>query len=410
MPIYEYTAINPTGKKVTGTLDADSIRAARQRLRKQSLFPTSLEEASEASTKKNADVLRYFKSERVKPSDLSIATRQLATLVGAGLPLVSALNGLAEQTDSPVLRRIVVDIREDVEEGKSLSKSLQQFPRVFSRLYMNLIAAGEASGTLDNVLEKLADHLEVQLALKRKVRSALMYPVVMLIMCTAIVIGLVVGVIPKITAIFIKQGADLPVPTKIMIFISNSLISYWWLLILVVVGLVYAGRLYYRNPTGRDRIDRALLRMPIFGPVYIKVLSARVAGTLATLLGSGVGLLKALDITKNIIGNVHAVRTLEEAKDGVREGKDLANELSKGAVYPSMLIRMVAVGEKSGQLENMLEKAAKTYENEVESSLEGLTSLLEPLLMVVVGAIVLVIVISVLMPMTELINLVGGPA
>ncbi len=408
MPVYEYVAINRNGKKVRGTLDAESTRTAKQKLRKDNLFPTSLKEATKAAQEKSSNISKYFTPTKVSNQELAVATRQFATLVSAGLPVVTALSALGEQTDSPVLTRILVNVREDVEEGKALAKALSEYPKSFPRLYVNLIAAGEASGNLDNVLEQLADYLESQTALRRKIKAALTYPVVMLFVCTAVIIGLIVGVIPRIVDIFTKQGAELPVPTKIMIALSNFIISYWFLLVALIAISIYLLAWYYRQPHGRAHVDRILLRLPLFSPIYIKVLTSRVSGTLGTLLGSGVGLLQSIDITKNIIGNVHAVDVLEQAKEGVREGKSLANELSRGGIFPSMLSRMIAVGEKSGALEQMLQKAGASYESDVEASLEGLTSLLEPLLMIVVGVIVLMIVISVLLPMADLINVVGG--
>lgn len=408
MPLYEYVAVDSTGKKKRGTIDADSPRAARTRLKKDHLFPTTLYEATASQFRLHMDLSKALGTRRVRPQELTLATRQLATLVTAGLPLVSALSALTEQTDNSSLRRILVQVRESVEEGKSLAKSLSAFPQVFPRLYINLVHAGETSGTLDIVLTKLSEYLESQMKLRRKVRSALTYPAVMLIICMFVIIGLVVGVIPKIVEIFIKQGATLPLPTRILIFISDALINYWYLLLLIILGITYGLVRFYRSPHGRERVDRFLLHAPIFGPIYVKVITARFSGTLGTLVASGVGLLQSLDISKNVVGNVHAVRTVDNAREGVREGKGLAAELARGKVFPSMLSRMIAVGEQSGSLEQMLEKASSTYEDDVEASLEGLTSLLEPLLMVVVGGVVLCIVIAVLLPMADLINLVGS--
>ncbi|MDC0358271.1 type II secretion system inner membrane protein GspF, partial [Oligoflexia bacterium] len=404
MPVFEYTAINKDGKNIKGTLDADSVRLARQKLRDQGQFPISMKEVGEASSFKSTDIKKYFQPTSVSTKELSITTRQLATLVGAGLPLVSSLNALADQTDSMALRRIVIEVREDVEEGVSFSKALTKYPRSFPRLYTNLVAAGEASGALDIVLENLANYLETQVDLRRKINSALMYPVIMLIICACVIIGLFIFVIPKIVDIFQKQGAVLPLPTQIMIFISNALVHYWYLFLLVILATIFVARWYYKQEAGRSNVDNTLLKLPIFGSIYTKIVTARLSSTLGTLLASGVGLLSSMDIVRNLVGNVHMVAALQEARDGVREGRSLANELSKSGLFPSMLFHMVAVGEKSGQLEQMLNKAGEAYEKEVNATLEGLTSLLEPLLMVVVGAIVLCIVISVLLPMADLIN------
>ena len=406
MPIYEYSAINSQGKTSKGSVDAENIRAARQKLRGQSIFPTDIKEGIAAAQQKSRDVKKYFVSNRVSTRELAFATRQLATLVGAGLPLVSALQALGEQTDSEVLKRIVVDIKENVEEGTSLAKSLGNFPKSFPRLYINMVAAGEASGTLDAVLTDLASYLESQLELRRKVNSALMYPILMLVLCTGVIIALFVFVIPKIVDIFKKQGAILPLPTRVMLFISDFLVYYWYIPALVITIIFFLSRWYWHQPEGRSNIDRILLKLPIFGKIYLKISTARVARTLGTLLSSGVGLLAGLDITKNIVANVHIVKALEDAQDGVREGRSLAGEFNRSQIFPVMLSHMVAVGEKSGELEQMLDRAAHAYERDVDATLSGLTSLLEPVMLVVVGMIVLTIVISVLMPMTDLINVV----
>ena len=407
MPVYEYVAINQAGRKIKGRVDAENERVARQRLRRDQLYPTSLLETSAAAKEKSRDVMKYLQSERVSLKELSLMTRQFATLITAGLPLVSALQALGEQTDSPVMQRVLVSLREQVQEGDSLAKSLSGHPKIFPRLYTNLVAAGEASGTLDQVLERLADYLEGQLELFGKVRSALTYPVFMLVICFLVIVGLLVGVIPQIVDVFVKQGLELPLPTQIVIGTSDFLITYWWLMILIALMCVLLLVRYYKMEDGRKNIDKLLLRLPIVGPVYIKILTSRIASTLSALIGSGVELLRALEITKNIIGNVHVVKLLEDAREGVREGKNLSREIMKANILPTMLSRMIAIGEKSGELETMLEIAAKTYDNEVNSTLEGVTSLLEPLLMVTVGGIVLIIVISVLLPMTELINVVA---
>lgn len=406
MPAFEYTALNPEGRKVKGAIDAENIRAARQKLRGQGIFPTDIREGAEASQEKSRDIKRYFQSDRVGLRDLATSTRQLATLVGAGLPLVSALQALSEQTDNATLRRIIVDVRENVEGGSALAKAFGNFPKAFPPLYINLVNSGEASGTLDTVLLNLADYLEAQVELRRRVMSALMYPILMLIICTLVVSGLLMYVVPKIVEIFQKQGAILPLPTRIMIGFSDLLIGYWFLILLAGALLTIFLRWYYRQPQGRLRFDRLVLELPIYGTLYKKICTARVASTLGTLLSSGVGLLTGLDITKNIINNVHMSKSIDDAREGVREGRSLARELGRSGLFPSMLGHMIAVGEASGQLEEMLRKAGQAYEKDVNAALDGLTSLLEPLLMIIVGAIVLAIVISVLLPMADLINVV----
>lgn len=406
MPVYEYTAINPQGRNVKGSIESDTLRTARQKLRGQGIFPTDIKEAIEANKSKTKDIRKLFTSNRVSLNDLTIATRQLATLVGAGLPLVSALTALADQTDTPTLKRIVIDVKEKVEEGSALAKSLGAYPRSFPKLYINMVASGEASGTLDTVLENLADYLEAQLELRREIIAALFYPILMLCFCTLVVIGLVTFVVPRIVEIFIKQGAVLPLPTRVLIAISHFLVHYWWLIIAFIALAIYTIKRFYNQPHGRARIDALFLKLPIAGAIYKKIITARVSRTLGTLLGSGVGLLVALDIVKNMANNVHISGALDEAKDGVREGRSLAKELSKSKIFPNMLCHMVAVGESSGKLEGMLTKAGKSYERDVNASLAGLTSLIEPIMIMVLGGIVFAIVMSILLPMVDLINVV----
>ncbi|NDC38615.1 MAG: type II secretion system protein GspF [Proteobacteria bacterium] len=406
MPVFEYVAIDAAGRQTKGTVDAENIRSARQRLRAQKLFPTEVKEGTVEPSARTKDVARYIRATQVSLKDLSVATRQLATLVAAGLPLVSSLAALAEQTENTTLKRILIQVKEEVEEGATFAKSLNKYPKVFPNLYINMVASGEASGTLDTVLGNVAEYLEGQVELRRKIWSALTYPILMLFMCGAVVVGLLVFVIPRIVEIFVKQGAILPLPTRIVIGLSDFLIAYWYLLAFAVIGITMGVREYYRKDAGKDRLDRWVLALPLYGPLFIKVSTARVSKTLSTLLSSGVGLLGAIDITKNITTNVHMRRALEDARTGVQEGKSLARELTKSGVFPVMLSHMIAIGEKSGALEGMLDKAGKAYEAEVNATLGRLTSLLEPLMMVFVGGIVLIIVVSVLLPMADLITII----
>lgn len=406
MPIYEYKAINKAGKSVKGSIDADSQRLARQKLKQKGIFATEVIEGSESKNSDNRDVLKFLKADKISTQDLAVMTRQLATLIGAGLPLVAALNALSDQTESSTLKRIIVSVKEQIEEGSTFAKAIGKYPKAFPRLYTNMIHAGESSGTLQTVLMNLAEHLESTVALRSKIRSALIYPIVMLTFCFLVVIGLFIFVIPNIVEIFTKQGATLPLPTQIMIGISDFLISYWWS-IPVFIGLtVFTLKWYYNQEIGRSKIDKLMLRLPILGPINLKIQTARISLTLGALLNSGVQLLTALDITRKMIVNIHVDKALETAREGVKEGKSLAQELKKANIFPSMLFHMIAVGEKSGSLEAMLNKAGSAYESEVNNTLEGLTSLLEPLLMIVVGAIVLSIVVSVMLPMADLIDVI----
>lgn len=406
MPVFEYVALNQNGKQIKGTVDADSIRSARQKLRSQNVFPTDIKESAQAAKQKTQDVQRLFRSDRVSIKELTLATRLLATLSNAGLPLINALVALSDQVESTTLKRIVVDIKEKVEQGSSLAKALGAYPRVFPRLYVNMVASGEASGTLDSVLENLADYYEGQMELRRKISAALFYPILMFGVCTLIVIALVSFVVPKIVDIFIKQKVALPLPTRIVIGFSDALTGYWYLLIALGLLILYLFQYYYRQPKGRHQVDHFLLKAPLFGMLYRKIATARISSTLGTLLNGGVELLAALDIVRNIVGNVHLRKALEDARDGVREGRSLSKELAKGGYFPSLLPQMVAIGEKSGRLEAMLSKAGKAFTNDVNATVAGLTTLISPIMTIVLGGLVFFIVMAVLLPMTQMMNLV----
>lgn len=406
MPVFEYVALNAGGKKIKGSVEADSIRTARQKLRTQSIFPTDIKESLKAQTSSTQDVKKLFASDRVSLKELTVATRLLATLSAAGLPLVAALLALSEQVDSASLKRVVVDIKERVEQGSSLAKALGVYPKIFPRLYVNMVASGEASGTLDSVLENLSEYYEAQLELKRKVSTALFYPILMFAFCILVVIVLVTFVVPNIVEIFIKQNVKLPLPTRGVIFISDMFIGYWWLIFGCVIALGAYIKHSYSTPKGKAWFDRLFLNLPKFGTIYRKVATARIASTLSTLLNGGVEVLAALEIVKNIVGNVHLKQALDNAKDGVKEGRSLAKELSKSGLFPNLLSQMVAIGEKSGKLEAMLTRAGKTFSSEANASIAGITTLLEPMIMIFLGGIVFIIILAVLLPMTELMQIV----
>jgi general secretion pathway protein F len=406
MPIYEYQGINQDGKKVKGTIDADSLRSARIKLKSLSIYTTAIKESTSARNKIQANTRKFnFSfSPKISTARLAQETRQLSTLIGAGIPIVEALQVLSEQTDSARFRRIVIDAKEMVEDGSSLARALGRFPESFPRLYINLVASGEASGQLDSVLENLSEHFESQLELKRKVQNSLFYPILMFVICTLVVVGLVTYVVPTIVAIFQKEGAILPLPTRIMITISNVITGGWYIIVsaFLVINIILIRA--YKTDKWRKLIDDRLLRIPVISTIYKKIYTARIASTLSTLLASGVELLTALDIIKSLLGNVHVVKAVEEARDGVREGRSLAKEFGKSGLFPHLFCQMVAIGEKSGRLEIMLQKAGVSYKNEVSSAITGLTTLIGPIMIVVLGTVVLCIVISVLMPMFDLMN------
>jgi general secretion pathway protein F len=406
MPVYSYVGLSPDGKNVTGIIDADSPRAARLKLRRSGVFPTSLAESREAESTPRASrsLSRLF--ERVGAQELAVMTRQLSTLVSAGLPLVDCLSALIDQVDSERLKRMLTQTRERVNEGTSLADALAEHPRVYSDLYVNMVRAGEASGALDVVLLRLADYTESTARLRSKLRSALTYPAVMLIIGTTILFFLLSYVVPKITRIFTESKQVLPLPTRILMALSGML-STWWPLVVVLLAVVaLAFRYYVRTEAGRQRYDRWVLRVPVFGKLMQKIAVARFSRTLSTLLQSGIGLLPSLDIVKNIVDNRVLYDATEAARDAIREGQSIAPPLKKSGIFPPLMIHMIAVGEKSGRLEEMLFKTAETYEGEVDSTIATLTTLLEPVMIVFMGGIVTFIVLSILLPIFQMSQLV----
>ena len=409
MPVYAYKGLNQTGRSVGGIIDADSPKTARIKLRRTGVYPTELneqhaEDSRELKLSLNFDVGQLF--ERVRPEDLALMTRQLSTLVGAGLPLVECLSALVEQVDSARQKRILSQVREKVVEGGTLADALKAHPRVFSDLYVNMVRAGEASGALDVVLLRLADYTERSAALRNKVRSALTYPTLMAMVGGGILLFLLSYVVPKITKIFEDTHQQLPAMTIVLLAVSGFAQQYWWLIVITILLAVIGVRASRRTPTGQLRFDRATLRIPYFGKVLKKVALARFARTLSTLLEGGIPLLQSLDIVKNVVSNVVLRNAIEDGRNSIREGHSVAEPLKKSGVFPPLLVHMIAVGEKSGELEAMLKKAADAYDNEVEASVSALSSIMEPMIIIFMGAVVLFMVFAIMVPIFELNDLV----
>ena len=405
MAVFYYKALNDKGRTVKGVIDAETAKDARQKLKNQNIFPTEIEESEEKKSKSASIQLFGQKSTKISTSQLSIITRQFATLVAAGMPLVDSLKALAEQLDNPNIKKIIVSIRDNVNEGSTLADSLKKYPSAFPRLYVNMVASGEASGSLDLVLERLADLLESQAELQRKVVSALTYPILMLVLCFGVIILLLAYVVPQITKIFEDQGAILPLPTRIVIALSNFVQSYWYLIAIFIVLGVIGFRAYSKTKKGQQKLDTLIFKIPVIGALRLKIACSRFSKNLGTMLSSGIRLLSALEIVKNILGNVVLEQAVDAAIEGVREGGSLAKEISKSGLFPQLLIHMIAIGEKTGQLEQMLNRAANTYESEVNAAISSFTSILEPLLIILLAFIVGAILASVMLPMLEMTSL-----
>ncbi|MCK6533857.1 MAG: type II secretion system inner membrane protein GspF [Polyangiaceae bacterium] len=407
MAVFEYRGIQiETGKAVKGYRDADNAKALRALLRKEGIMLTLANEEGEQKKKSKREIDFFAIFRRISAADIAVMTRQLATLVRAGVPLVDSISALTEQVEKEQLVRVLSAVRETLNEGTSFAKSLEMHPKVFPPLYVNMVAAGEASGTLENVLERLADFMEGQARLKGKVVSALAYPVLMMIIGGLLVGFLMVAVVPKVTTIFENLGQTLPWNTRLLIFASNTIGDYWWLLILLTVISGVGFQRWKASPVGRMRWDIMQLRWPVFGRLNLLVAVARFTRTLSTLLSSGVPLLKAMEIGRNVLGNAKLEGVVTEAIGSIREGESIAEPLKRSGAFPPMVIHMIAVGERSGQLEAMLENVSRAYESDVETRVTALTSLLEPVMILALGAVVGFIAMSILMPLMQMNQLV----
>ena len=411
MPVFEYSGLTEAGKSIRGLRDAESAKALRSVLRKDGVYVTE-SRAADAGTvvaggpkgaglSREVDVRGIFFGNRVSALDLAVTTRQLSTLIGAGIPLVDSLTALVEQVEHPRLKKILGMVKQRVNEGASLADALADHPKVFTNLYVNMIRAGESSGALDVVLGRLADFTESSAQLRNKLIGAMLYPAIMILVGIAIVGILFAVVIPKVTKIFEDMNVALPWTTRILIVVSSFARDYWYLILIAVPLSIWLFRKYLKTPRGRAWFDRAQLKTPVFGELIRMLALARFAKTLATLLSSGVPLLTALDIVKNIVHNTVLSGVIESARDAIREGESIAAPLKRSGQFPPLVHHMIAVGEKSGQLEEMLQNVARSYDAQVDMRVAALTSLLEPAMIVVMGVGVAFIVFSILMPIMQ---------
>ncbi len=402
MPVFGYRGLAADGRSVSGVVDADSARTARGKLRSQGIFPTDVNE--EIAVRERRTLRERIPGLRFKmpAADVAVLTRQLASLLGGGVPLLDALTLLTEQASKAPVKKMMSQIREKVREGVSLANALASHPESFSELYVHMVRAGEQAGALETVLNRLADYGESQAELLRKVRGALTYPAIMMVVGTAIMGFLVTYVIPQVSTIFEQTNQALPITTQVLIGLSSFLINYWWLILISIVAAA-AGFSYWLNTRrGRYLYDSWVLKLPIFGPTVTKVVSARFARTLATLLASGVQVLAAMDAVKLVITNVRLAEAIQESRDSIREGHGMGQTLARSGLFPPMLVEMIRVGERSGELEPMLEKAAQAYEREVAAALAQMTTLLEPVMTIVMAGMIVFMILAVLMPIFQL--------
>lgn len=401
MPIFEYIAIDTTGRRVKGVLDADTAQAARHKLREMELMPAQVGETSKTvRPARDINLTEFFT--RPKTADIALFTRQLAVLLHAGMPLVESFDAVLEQIDNKGLIKIVYQIKETISEGASLSVALGRHTRYFPQIYINMVKAGESSGALEVVLFRLADFMDKQLKMRRRVGSALLYPMLMTLVGFGVLFFIMTYIIPTITKIFSQFDRALPAPTVALINASAFLRAYWWaLLAAAVLAALLAGQ-YRRTERGRAGWDRMKLAVPVFGKLNRKMATARFARTLGTLTQSGVNLMDSLEMVKNIVDNRVIGRAIEDAQESVRKGENLASSLRRSGVFPPVVIHMIALGERSGRLEDMLIEVADAFDDEVEITLAGLVSLLEPTMIIVMAAVVGFIVLAILLPIFDM--------
>jgi type IV pilus assembly protein PilC len=398
---YDYSAINAQGLELKGVLHAPDLDAAKEQLRSRGLLPKSLREGK-ASTVKAGGAFK-----KVGPKSLQVFTRQFATLIEAGVSIVSALLILEQQTDDKRLRPVIDEVRNDVESGMILSKALSRHSKVFSRLYVAMVEAGEASGTLDRVLDRIAVQIEKETQIKRRVKGAMVYPTVVLTFAFLVLTGLLLFIVPVFQKIFVQLNGQLPTLTQVVVHASNLMRNDWFIIFPAIFAMIWGFFRFKKTERGRQMWDRFKLRVPMkIGDVVLKVTMARFSRTLATLVGAGVDIVKALEITGATAGNWVVEEALVQVRVRVHEGVPIATPLIENPVFPPMVSQMVRIGEETGELEKMLSKIADFYEDEVDAAISALTSIIEPLMMIGVGAMVGLIVISMYLPMFKMLQLV----
>ena len=400
MPTYAWKGKTRTGEMREGTMQASSRAEAIAALRRQGVM-----QATVAERGKELALPKLRGS--VGSKDIAVFTRQFSVMIDAGLPLVQCLEILAGQQSNKVFAAVLTDVRQDVEAGSTLADAMRKHPKVFDDLYANMVAAGEAGGILDTILQRLSTYIEKAVKLKAAVRGALVYPVSVIVIAVVVVWVILTFVIPVFADLFAGLGAQLPLPTQIVVNLSNFLRSWWWLVLGVIVAAVVLVRQYYQTPQGRRTLDAFMLKFPVIGTLLRKIAVARFCRTLGTLTSSGVPILDGLDITARTAGNAVVQEAIQNVRKEVEQGKTISEPLAKSGVFPSMVVQMVQVGEQTGAMDTMLSKIADFYEDEVDEATQNLLSLLEPLIILFLGVVIGGIVIAMYMPMFSLISKIG---
>ncbi len=400
MPNYVWKGRNRTGLVQEGVLAAESKDAALASLRRQNIVVTGIRE-------RGKEISLAKMGRKVNPKTLAVFTRQFSVMIDAGLPLVQCLEILANQQENKSFQKILLQVRQDVEAGSTLADAMRRHPKAFNNLYVNMIAAGEAGGILDTILQRLSVYIEKAVKLASQVKSALIYPIAVIVIAAIVVAVILLKVIPTFAALFTGLGAELPMPTRVVIQASNFLARYFILILIAIGGLIFAFQRYYATYQGRRVIDGLILKMPVLGMIMKKIAVARFCRTLATLTSSGVPILEALDITARTAGNAIVEDALMATKTAVEGGKTIVEPLRESGIFPNMVVQMIGVGEQTGALDAMLNKIGDFYEDEVDTAVAGLVKLLEPVMIFVLGVIIGGIVIAMYLPMFTLINKIG---
>jgi type IV pilus assembly protein PilC len=405
MATFAYSGRSRSGQTVTGERMADSMDAAVAALRREQILVTQINAVKEKAAKAG----KKPRSKAVSPKNLAVFTRQFSVMIGAGLPLVQCLEILGTQEEDKNFAEVILSTRADVESGASLADAMSKYPKAFDSLFTNMIAAGEAGGILDTILKRLATYIEKAVKLKGQVKSAMIYPVAVIVIATVVVGAILWKVIPTFATLFAGLGADLPLPTRVVIALSNGLVRFMPFIIVGIIGGVFGFRAYYNTPAGRMAVDRVVLKLPVLGILMRKIAVARFCRTLSTLLASGVSILEALDITARTAGNAVVEEAIFTTRKSIEGGETIAAPLRQTAVFPPMVVQMIGVGEATGALDTMLGKIADFYEEEVDVAVAGLLTLLEPIMIALLGGVVGGIVIAMYMPIFSLISeLTGG--
>jgi len=405
MPVFEYEALSPEGSKITGVMDGESEAAVRAKLRGDGNYPVAVKRSG--SSRGGAGASAWFRFSRIRPVELHSFTRQLATLIGASLPLDAALASIVAQTGNQALKRVVADLKESVSEGDPLSRALQAHPREFSPMYVNMVRAGEAFGSLDLVLERLAEFGDRSEALSSKLRTAMIYPAFMTVVGAGVLFILITFVVPDIMQVYERTKAALPLPTRLLMALGSFLGTWWWLLPVALAGALFALRAGLKTERGRLARDRILLKSPVIGALARKSVLFRFSSTMESLLRSGVDIVDSLEISKRVVDNRCIAAVIDDAIEDIRVGRSLTGAFGRSEWFPPTFVQMLAAGEASGRLEDMLGKAAAAGERELETTMQGLTALIEPLLIVIMGILVGFIVLSILLPIFEMNQMIG---